>query len=254
MNDVFKEVEESLREETLARWWKRWSLLVYAAIAAIIIAVGVWEFMRAQRGDAIARAAKTYDAGFVALEAGDLATARARFSELSTNDTGFAVLAGHMLAGVERDLTNDPAAIEAHLTTAAAADKGIMGDLALLKLGYLEADTATLADLEAKLKPLIDKGGQPALLAQELVAAKALATGDVERARDLFELLSADLNAPQQMRQRVTQALATLPARTVDLDAPPAAATAPAATPEAVPAAPEATTPAPAAPNGQPTP
>lgn len=253
MNDVFQEVEQSLREESLAKAWKRWAPFVYGAVAFAIIGVGVLEFMRFQREEAIAKAAKTYDAAFVALEAGDLPTARARLSELTTNETGFAVLAGHMLAGVERDMTNDPVAIEAHLKAAAAADNGVMGDLALLKLGYLMADTSPRKDLEAALKPLLDKEGQASLLARELVAAKALSEGDVEFARDTFEALNIDLNAPQAMRQRVAQALASLPARTVDLDAPVPATPAPAAAPSETPAQP--TAPAaqtPAAQTGQP--
>lgn len=247
MNDVFQEVEQSLREESLAKAWKRWAPFVYGTVAVAIIGVGVLEFMRFQRDEAISKAAKTYDAGFVALEAGDLPTARARFAELSKNDTGFATLAGHMLAGVERDMTNDPVAIEAHLRAAAAADKGVMGDLAILKLGYLMADKSSRADLEAALKPLLDKGTQASLLARELVAAKALAEGDVDFARDTFETLNVDINAPQAMRQRVAQALATLPQREVNLDAPKlGAAAAPAASAPAVP------TPAPAAQTGQP--
>lgn len=252
MNDVFQEVEQSLREESLAKAWKRWAPFVYGAVALAIIGVGVLEFMRFQREEAISKAAKMYDAGFVALEAGDLPTARARFAELAKNDTGFAVLAGHMLAGVERDTTNDPTAIEAHLKAAAAADKGVMGDLAILKLGYLMADKSTRAELEATLKPLLDKGSQASLLARELVAAKALAEGDMDFARDTFEALNVDINAPQAMRQRVAQALATLPQRAVDLDAPkPATPAAPAATPAATPAQPAAPA-APAAQTGQP--
>lgn len=256
-DDLFQEVNQSLREESLAKWWKRWSIFVYGAIGAVVIGVGVMEFMRFQRNEAIARAAKTFDAGFTAIEAGDLPTARARFSELTTNDTGFAVLAGHMLAGIERDLTNDNAAIEAHLKNAAAVDDGVMGDLALLKLGYMQADTASRAQLEATLKPLLDQTGQAALLARELVAAKALAEGDVEFARDTFEVLNVDLNAPIAMRERVGRALATLPARAVNLDAPATPAATPAVTPSTTPA-PDATAPAPtaptapAAPTGQP--
>lgn len=245
MSDVFQEVEQSLREETLAKWWKRWSLFIYAAVAIIVVGVAVWEFMRFQRAQAIDAAAKTYDAGFVALEQNDLATARARFSELTASDTGFAVLAGHMLAGIERELTDDPAAIAAHLQAAAAADDGVMGDLAILKLGYMQADTVSRDELAATLKPLMDKEGQASLLAQELLASKALAEGDIEYARDTFEVLSVDLNAPQAMRERVGRALATLPARQVNLDAAPAPA-------EAAPAevAPAETTPA--AQTGQP--
>jgi hypothetical protein len=253
-DDAFQEVNKSLREEQLAKAWKRWSIFVYLGVGAIVVGVGVMEFMRYQRNEAIAQASRTYDAGFAALEASDLATARARFSELTTNDTGFAVLAGHMLAGIERDLTNDNAAIEAHLKNAAASDDGVMGDLALLKLGYLQADTVTRAQLEATMKPLLDRPGQAALLARELIAAKALAEGDVEFARDTFEVLDVDINAPGAMRERVSRALATLPARAVNLDAP---AATPAVTTE-TPAkpAPAAGAPAqdatPAAPTGQP--
>jgi len=253
-DDAFQEVNKSLREEQLAKAWKRWSIFVYLGVGAIVVGVGVMEFMRYQRNEAIAQASRTYDAGFAALEASDLATARARFSELTTNDTGFAVLAGHMLAGIERDLTNDTAAIEAHLKNAAASDDGVMGDLALLKLGYLQADTATRAQLEATMKPLLERPGQAALLARELIAAKALAEGDVEFARDTFEVLDVDIKAPGAMRERVSRALATLPARAVNLDAPaatPAVTTETPATPAPAAGAPaqDAT---PAAPTGQP--
>jgi len=244
-DDAFQEVNQSLRDESLAKLWKRVSIFVYLGIAAIVIGVGVMEFMRYQRNEAIDRAAKTYDAGFAAIEASDLATARARFSELTANDTGFAVLAGHMLAGIERDLTNDTAAIEAHFKTTAAADGGVMGDLALLKLGYMQADMATRAQLEAILKPLLDKSGQASLLAREVIAAKALAEGDIEFARDTFEVLDVDINAPGAMRERVARALATLPPRAVNLDAPAAAPAAPPATPAVTPA------PAPASSTGQ---
>jgi hypothetical protein len=104
------------------------------------------------------------------------------------------------------------------------------------------------------MKPLLERPGQAALLARELIAAKALAEGDVEFARDTFEVLDVDINAPGAMRERVSRALATLPARTVNLDAP---AATPAVTTETPPTpAPAAGAPAqdatPAAPTGQP--
>ena len=74
---------------------------------------------------------------------------------------------------------------------------------------------------------------------------KALAEGNVERARSEFEALALDLDAPRGVQARVQQALATLPARKIDLDAP--AAPAPAAPAPAAPAtAPAPATPAPA--------
>jgi hypothetical protein len=219
VTDVFQEVDQSLREETLASFWKRWQWVIYGIVAAVIIAVVAFEVMRGLRNAEIANAAKIYDTAFVAGESGDLATSRTRFTELENDKTGFAVIAGHMLAGVEKQLTDDPAAIEAHLQKV-TADPGVLGDFAILKIGYLKADTATLAELEATMKPLIDRNNPVSHLATELVAAKVLAEGDVERARDLFESLAAKLDAPQAMQRRVAQALSTLPPREVNLDAP----------------------------------
>ncbi len=243
MTDIFEEVDQSLREDRFATWWRKYSLIVYGVIAVIILGVGVFEFMRWQRAEEINREAKVFDVAFAATEKNDLPKARADFAQLSEAKTGFGILAGHMLAGVEEKLTNDTAAIEAHLADAAAADAGVMGDLALLKLGYSKADTATTAEVEKVLKPLLDKEGPASALARELVAVKSLADGDVGRARELFEKLNLDLEAPQGMRERVQQALATLPARTVNLDAPGSVPAAPAIAP--APAAPAPAAPAP---------
>jgi hypothetical protein len=243
VTDIFQEVDQSLREDRFAVWWKKYSLFVYAVIAIAIIGVSILEVLRWMRSEEINKEARIYDAAFAAREANDLATARADFAQLADARTGFGVLSGHMLAGVEKELTNDVAAVEAHLAAAAKADNGVMGELALLKLAYSKADTAPLAELEATLKPLLDKDGQATSLARELIASKALSEGNTERARDLFELLATDIQAPGGMQQRVQQALATLPPRIVNLDGPVKPAPAP-----TVPATPAPAAPAPAKP------
>lgn len=253
MTDIFQEVDQSLREESVASLWKRWQWVVYGLIAAAVLGVAGFEIWRGMRDEEINKAAMVYDAGFAARENNDLTAARASFAQLEGDKTGFKALSGHMLAGVEKDLTNDMTAVEAHLQSAAAADAGgVMGDLAVLKLAYSKADTASLADLETILKPLMDRTGPATAMAKELLGSKALAGGDVERARSEFEALALDLEAPRGVQARVQQALATLPQRKVNLDAPgvpsatPPAAAAPATTPTPAPAAPAPATPAPA--------
>jgi len=249
VTDIFQEVDQSLREESVATLWKRWQWVVYTVIGAAIVGVAGFEIWRGMRESEIDKSAMVYDAGFAAREANDLAKARASFAQLEGDKTGFNSLAGHMLAGVEKDLTNDMTAVEAHLASAAAADKGVLGDLAIIKLAYAKADTATLADLEKDLKPLLDRPGPATAMARELIGAKALAGGDIERARSEFEALALDLEAPRGVQARVQQALATLPQRTVNLDAPGVpAATPPAATATPAPAAPAPASTAPAVP------
>ena len=40
-DDAFQEVNKSLREEQLAKAWKRWSIFVYLGVGAIVVGVAV---------------------------------------------------------------------------------------------------------------------------------------------------------------------------------------------------------------------
>ncbi|MDP3738723.1 MAG: tetratricopeptide repeat protein [Hyphomonadaceae bacterium] len=235
MTDIFEEVDESLRQDTAATVWKR----IWPWLAGVIVlsvgAVGIYEYTKSERAKAIDQQAQVYDTAVTALQKPDLPAAKTAFSQIAQGEGGYAAIADHMLAGVEKEMGGDKATIEQHLKAATEGDKGLMADLATLKLAYAKADTAPFAELEATVKPLLDKGGHIAALAREVVAAKALASGDVERARTEFQALSLEIDAPEQMKVRVQRILGTLPAKA-------AAATTPAATP-----APTTTTP-PAAP------
>lgn len=249
MTDVFEEVEESLRQDRATRLWKSYGGYLIGAVVLVIAGVAAWEVYSWQRGQTIETHAAAYATAMRAYEANKLDEAKAGFEPLASGKGGFAVLANHMLAEVDKQLQADDAAVAASLDRAAKLDDGPMGRLALLKLAYLRADTADLAELTTLVQPLVDAGGNESALARELLAAKAFASGDVEKARTEFQTLSLDLEAPQAMKQRVQQMLAGMPARApaaaaTSTPATPAAATTPAATPPAA----EPTAPAPAAP------
>jgi hypothetical protein len=234
VTDIFEEVNEELRRDTFVDWWKKYQVLIIAVIVLATGGVGIWEFMKAQREADIDRQAKIFDAATLSLEQGDLAGAKTSLQQLSQEKSGFGALANLMLASAEKDQSNDPKLIEPYLRAAAERDSGLMGDIATLKLAYAMADTAELAQLEAAVKPLVDKGGYAGALAREIVAAKALATGNIDRARAEYTALSYELDAPQNLKLRASQALGTLPRAT---PAPaPATPAAPAATPPAQPA------------------
>jgi hypothetical protein len=239
VTDAFEEVDPSLRQEAALTWWKRLYPVIIAAFVAMVVFVGVWEFFKAQRASSIDADAKVFDTATTALRKPDLPAARQAFVQLGQGNGGFAAISNMMAAQVEGQAGKDPAAIELALKAAADKDKGLMGSIALLKLAYLKADTAKLEEIEALVKPVIDRGGQNAALARELVAAKALDAGNVERARSEYQALSLEIEAPDAMKQRANQALNALP----KAGATPAAATAPAA-----PAPPAAATPAAPAP------
>lgn len=237
MTDIFEEVDESLRQDTVLKWWKR--ALPFLIVVGLLVLGGVaaYEFYRWQRAQEIDKQAQVFATGMAALEKTDLPAAKTAFAQLAAQEGGYAALSNHMLAQIEKDLAGEPAAIQSHLSAAAADDKSVLGDLAVIKLAYAKADAADLAEIEKTVAPLIAKGGYVGALARELVAAKALAAGDVERARSEYQALSFEIEAPQAMKVRVQQTLLTFPPKPVGA----APATAPAAV------APAQTAPAPVA-------
>jgi hypothetical protein len=211
VTDVFEEVEESLRQEKAAKAWKRASPFVFGGVALIIGAVAVFEYVKYSRNQAIEASAKSFLTATKSLQSGDLAAARLALEPLAKGEGGYALVSGHLLAEVDRQLGSEPTIVAAHLDAVDAKDEGLLGDLARLKSGYIQADTLDLPALEALLSPLLEGGGNTGALARELIAAKALSTGDVERARKEYQALTLELDAPQEMKRRVQQALVVLP-------------------------------------------
>ncbi len=241
MTDAFEEVEESLRHDKAGQLWKTYSPWLAGAAVALILAVAGYQAWRVFQDQAVEADAKTFSKVMDNLEQKDLTAARDGLTKLSASKTGFAALADHVLAGIDE---GNPKLAAEHLQAAVDQKTGLMSDLALLKLAYVKADTDTLADLEKRVAPLEKKTGPMAALARELVAAKAAATGDIERARRDYQALTLDLDAPPSLQQRVNQSLSLLP------PAPkPAAAATPVLTKPVMtkPAAPAPAAPAPAA-------
>ena len=238
MTDVFEEVDQSLRQDAAQKLWKQTWPFLAAAFVLMLILVGGWEIWKAQSAAKIDADAKVFDTATTALRKPDLPAARQAFVQLGQGNGGFAAIANMMAAEVEAQAGNDPAAIELALKAAAEKDKGLMGAIATLKLAYIKADAAKLEEIETLVKPVIARGGPAAALARELVAAKALEAGNVDRARSEYQVLSLDVEAPDAMRQRANQALLAMPKAST-----PAAVPAPAASAPATPA-----TPAPAQP------
>jgi len=90
--DIFKEVEEDLRRDKAADWWKRYSIYIYVGAAVVVIATAGYQGwrsydlkLRGQQADAYAEAAAL-------AQSGDTAQARAELEALSDPGALFAVM------------------------------------------------------------------------------------------------------------------------------------------------------------------
>ena len=213
MADIFQEVDEDLRRDKAAEWWKRNSLYIYAAAAAVVIGVAGYqgwhtydEKLRGERSDAYAEA--------LALAAeGQEPPARQALSALSDpGGSGYPLLAAFTearLAAEAGDLA------EAERIWAAVADNGAaspaMSDLGALFSTMRRLNDEDPAVLRGELLPLAEPGAPYRFTALELLAALALRTGDTAAARERLTQITDDPSAPAGARSRAAELLATLP-------------------------------------------
>lgn len=211
MSDIFEEVEEGLREDRASELWRRFAPFIWGALALVIAAVGVREYMTGEAKKAAQIQSEALEAAQTALTDGDYATAGAAFEALVDEGGKLAPLASHYLARVRLEGNGDQPGAADVLASAGDATGDPFEQLALLKAAYLKADTASLEELETLVGDLTSDETALGALAQELLAAKALAEGDVARARKDFGYLRFAANAPQGVIQRAELALAAMP-------------------------------------------
>jgi hypothetical protein len=199
LSDIFREVEEDVRREKLAKFWKIYGDYVIALAAVIVIGIAGFELW--QRYEATQR-----DKASVAFAAAQRITnptaAAGAFAEIvKTAPKGYRLLAqleqaSSMLAAGQRD-----SAI-ALFREIAEEDKGPTGAVARLREGWARSDTASRADLETLLAPLRQPSGAWTQLADEILAYSDYHNNQIPKAADEFNALANDANSPPQLRTR----------------------------------------------------
>lgn len=211
MSDLFEEVEEQLRSDryrALARKGLPWVLAL--AAAALIVALGIWGWQQYQL-QTTNKASEQYAEALGAQAQGDNAKAIQLFGEVSKSPVkAYGALAlmqlggAKMAAGKPQDIK---AAVEFFDKAAAAAPNDIVGDAARLKSAFAILDTASYAELEGRLSPLIKEGRPYRVQAREALAFAKLMKGDSAGARGDFVVIANSLDTLEGARQRAKAAV-----------------------------------------------
>ncbi|MGH6960822.1 MAG: tetratricopeptide repeat protein, partial [Dongiaceae bacterium] len=124
---------------------------------------------------------------------------------------GYAALARLQEAALQAKAGNAAAAVSIYdkLSTDTSVDRAFR-ELAVILVALQTLDTATPADLTARLAPLTAADNPWRYTALELTGLLAKRGGDLEGARQIFAALADDLNAPQALRGRAAELLAAL--------------------------------------------
>ncbi len=204
---LFREVDEDLRQEKLEAFWKRWGSAIIAACVALVLGVAGWEVYAGWQQSEAEEASARYTAATSYQD--PVQRTQALGALVEEGPPGYRMIAALQqgaAAAAQGDLATATAAYQ---DVAASVDDPLYDDLAVLLSVIAEmrepgsgspgGDSAALA---AQLEPLTAAGRPWRYSALELSAHLALQTGEDERAKEIFQSLANDAQAPQTIQAR----------------------------------------------------
>lgn len=213
MGDIFREIDEELRQEKAAKLWKKYGNYVIAAAVLIVLAVaGVNWWQQREQNRRIALGGRFAAAENLLRENKDVEAAREFAALAQQGDTGYATLARLYEAAIMAQSDAKGAiAIYDQVAGDASVDRPFRDAATVLgAMHALDVPDADLAGLSARLDAMVAPRVAFRFSAMELLALIAEKRGDNAKARDYLTRLADDLEAPQGARARATQLLARL--------------------------------------------
>ncbi len=203
MTDIFQEVDEEVRRDKAAEFWKKYQNLIIGGAVLIVLAAGGFRFWRYEQERAAQAAGDQFQAAIAALDAGKSNEAFGALGKLGADGPGgYRLLAQMTEAGGKA--AADPAATIAAFQAIAgnSAVDPLFRDAAKLRAALIEigqpsgeaAGTAALTSLASAQSPY-------ARLARLTLGALAVQRGDWDDAGKQLDAVLADPEASPLERQ-----------------------------------------------------
>ncbi|WP_417684099.1 tetratricopeptide repeat protein [Roseibium sp.] len=205
MSDIFREVDEDIRQEKYRRLWDRFGPWLIAVAVLIVVGTGGYRgWLHWQETKSQAAGDTFFDAVRLS-EAGDSAAAEARFAELADATGGYPAIA-HLRKAA--DLVRDERTTEAlaafdDISRDSSVDAGLR-DIASLRAAYIAVDTEDYAAVADRAEGLTGENAPFRSAAREILAVAAWKAGDIETARTWIAALNDDPATPTDVAQRVS--------------------------------------------------
>ena len=211
MDDIFKEVDEELREERLTKIWKRIGPYVIGILSGTIIitsaVIGYREYDETQRQNWGVQFAEAMNLS----EEGNWQESLDLFDTLTEKtNLGYKTLSLFQAASLYAKNGNKEKALEIYQSLENKALDENFRDLATLMLIYLQFDNADPEILEKRIEKLASKGNPWYYNAVELKGFLFAKQKNKEKQIEIFNILSKDNKAPEGVRTRANDMLAIL--------------------------------------------
>lgn len=214
MQDAFiREVDEDLKNESMKKLWDKYGLfIIIVVIASLTLAVSyeslkTWYVRRAEnRADAYAAALSLQNQA-------RLAESEEAFDLIINEKLGaFAELAKMQKANLLLEQDNIKEALA--LLKEISEDKSVspqLRDTALIKLAAYRQDSAGFDEMSELLRPIAENGDNAwNTVAQDILATVLLRDGKTDEAKEIYNALLENPDAPEDMKNRIRDILSVL--------------------------------------------
>jgi hypothetical protein len=210
--DTFqKEVEEDLQRERMRKLWENYGTYILGAAAAFILMVAGYKVLESRRQSAAEANAGRYVAAIKGLSDAKPEDAQTALAALSTQPSGYGLLARLRLAAADVAAGQTEKALAAYeaISRQPGVDR-LIADYARLQTALLKADTADWTEMQNRLLDLAVEGNPWQHTARELLGLSAFKAGNLAEARSQFEKLVADRTTPQSISERANIVMAEI--------------------------------------------
>ena len=207
MSDIFQEVDEEVRRDKAAEFWKKYHNQILAGAVLIVLASAGFRYWQYEREKAEQAAGDQFQQALAALEGGKLDEAKAGFDTIAAQGpSGYRALAQMAAAGAKAH--SDPqGAIGAFDAVAGdAAIDPLLRDAARLRAALLRVDMSGEQQKgEAALTSLSTDNGPYRRVARLALGALALERKDYDDAAKQFDLVLGDPEVSPDERQAASR-------------------------------------------------
>jgi hypothetical protein len=214
MSDIFQEVDEEVRRDKAAEFWKKYQNQILAAAVLIVLASAGFRYWQYERDRASQAAGDQFQQALAALEGGKLDEAKAGFDKIAAQGpSGYRALAQMAAAGARASKDPSGAAAAFDAVAGDASFDPLLRDAARLRAGLLRLDIAGDEQKGAAALTALSTEGAPfRRLARLALGAVAIERKDYDDAAKQFDLVLGDPEVSPDERQAASRWLGLIAA------------------------------------------
>ncbi len=212
MTDIFREVDEDIRQDRLKSLWDKFGIYVLGICIGIVFAVGGLKWWQYYQNSVAEEAGTQYLAAIDLIQNGKASEASQILAKIAEDaPNGYSILARFQNAATLASSGDKQTAVSEYVRLSKDGSlSSLLQGLANVRAAILLIDTGSRQDVEARVAKLNTRDGPWRNSARELLGLAAYKAGDVAAADALYNEIAGDPAASASIRQRAQLMLSLL--------------------------------------------